>query len=146
MNPFEELFAHLDGGRVLDVATGEGGYINILQRYLRSYTSIIGVDTSSRVVRIAQDANQNPKFHFIQMDGEQLGFGTDSFNTVNISASLHHLENVNRVLEEMKRVLKSGGKIYPYRNASRWDDRGTVQRGTHPSLGRSCRYKPGHPP
>jgi ubiquinone/menaquinone biosynthesis C-methylase UbiE len=111
MNPFEELFAHLDGGRVLDVATGEGGYINILQRYLRSYTSIIGVDTSSRVVRIAQDANQNPKFHFIQMDGEQLGFGTDSFNTVNISASLHHLENVNRVLEEMKRVLKSGGKF-----------------------------------
>jgi ubiquinone/menaquinone biosynthesis C-methylase UbiE len=111
LNHFEELFANLDGGRVLDVATGEGGYINILQRYLRSYTSIIGVDTSSRVVRIAQNANQNPKFHFIQMDAEQLGFETGAFNTVNISASLHHLENVTRVLEEMKRVLKSGGKF-----------------------------------
>jgi len=111
LNAFEELFTDIDGGRVLDVATGEGGYINILQRYLNSYASIIGVDASERVIHTAQRAYLKPEIHFVQMDAEQLGFETGTFDTVNISASLHHLENVSRVLAEMKRVLKSGGKF-----------------------------------
>lgn len=111
MNAFEELFTDIDGGRVLDVATGEGGYINILQRYLSSFASITGVDTSERVLRIARGAYRNPEIHFVQMDAEQLGFETGTFDTVNISASLHHLENVAKVLAEIKRVLKSGGKF-----------------------------------
>lgn len=111
MNAFEELFSDLDGGRVLDVATGEGGYINILQRYLSKFASIIGVDTSERVLRIARGVYQNPEIHFVQMDAEQLAFEPGAFDTVNISASLHHMENVTRVLAEMKRVLKSGGKF-----------------------------------
>ena len=111
MNAFEELFTDINGGRVLDVATGEGGYINILRRYLSSYASIIGIDSSERVIRIARGVYQNPEIHFVQMDAEQLGFETGSFDTVNISASLHHLENVAKVLAEMKRVLKSGGRF-----------------------------------
>lgn len=111
MNAFEELFNAIDGGRVLDVATGEGGYIHILQRYLSSFASIIGLDSSERVIRIARGAFQNPEIHFVQMDAEQLGFETGTFDTVNISASLHHLENVAKVLAEIKRVLKSGGKF-----------------------------------
>jgi ubiquinone/menaquinone biosynthesis C-methylase UbiE len=111
LNAFEELFTDIDGGRVLDVATGEGGYINILQRYLSSFASITGVDTSERVLRIARGAYRNPEIHFVQMDAEQLGFETGTFDTVNISASLHHLENVAKVLAEIKRVLKSGGKF-----------------------------------
>ncbi len=111
MNAFEELFTAIDGGRVLDIATGEGGYINILQRYLSSFASIIGIDTSERVLRIARGAFQNPEIHFVQMDAVQLGFETGTFDTVNISASLHHLENVAKVLTEIKRVLKSGGKF-----------------------------------
>ncbi|MBE9474275.1 MAG: class I SAM-dependent methyltransferase, partial [Chloroflexi bacterium] len=111
MNAFEELFSNLNGGRVLDVATGEGGFIHILQRYLSSFTSIVGIDRSERVIRIARDAYQNPEIQIVQMDAEQLGFGTGAFDTVNVSASLHHLENVTKVLAEMKRVLKSGGKF-----------------------------------
>ncbi len=111
MNAFDELFNAIDGGRVLDVATGEGGYIHILQRYLSSFASIIGLDSSERVIRIARGAFQNPEIHFVQMDAVQLGFETGTFDTVNISASLHHLENVAKVLTEIKRVLKSGGKF-----------------------------------
>ena len=111
MNAFEELFTDIDGGRVLDVATGEGVYINILQRYLSSFASITGVDTSERGLRIARGAYRNPEIHFVQRDAEQLGFETGTFDTVNISASLHHLENVAKVLAEIKRVLKSGGKF-----------------------------------
>jgi ubiquinone/menaquinone biosynthesis C-methylase UbiE len=111
LNAFEELFLNLDGGSVLDVATGEGGYISILQRYLKRITSIVGIDLSAKVLNIARKANENSDLHFAQMDAVQLGFETGFFDTVNISASLHHLENTSRVLKEMKRVLKPGGKF-----------------------------------
>jgi SAM-dependent methyltransferase len=111
LNTFEELFSDIVGGRVLDVACGEGGYITILQRYLGSFTSISGIDSAHKVLRIAKSTFDLPKIQFQQMDGEHLGFESGTFDTVNISASLHHLENVTRVLAEMKRVLKSGGKF-----------------------------------
>ena len=111
MNVFEELFTNLNGGRVLDVATGEGGYITILQRYLGSFKSITGIDANGKVLRSAKHKFDSPYIQFTQMNAEYLGFESGSFDTVNISASLHHLENVTRVLAEMKRALKPGGKL-----------------------------------
>ena len=111
MNKFEELFFNLKGGRVLDVATGEGSYIPILQRYLGSFNSFTGVDTNGKVLSTAKRKFDDPEIQFTRMTAEYLGFESDSFDTVNISASLHHLENVTRVLAEMKRVLKPRGKL-----------------------------------
>lgn len=111
MNAFEELFSSLEGGRVLDIATGEGGYISILKRYLESYAIILGVDSDDKVLAAARNIHKNPNIEFAQMDAEQLGFKNGEFEIVNISASLHHLENVSRVLGEMARVLKPGGKF-----------------------------------
>jgi ubiquinone/menaquinone biosynthesis C-methylase UbiE len=111
LNVFEELFSGIHGGRVLDVATGEGGYIPILQRYLGSYESIIGIDNNSKVLRTASTANNAPGAQFLQMDGACQGFADNAFDAVCISASLHHLENVTRILAEMKRVLRSRGKF-----------------------------------
>lgn len=111
MNAFEELFSNINGGRVLDVAAGEGGYITILRRYLGNFDSITGLDVNHKVLSIARSAFDIQEIQFTQMNAEMLGFDSDSFDTVNISASLHHLEHVSRVLAEMKRVLKSGGKL-----------------------------------
>lgn len=111
MNTFEELFFNLKGGRVLDVATGEGGYIPILRRYLGSFNSFTGVDANGKVLLKAKRKFDVPEIEFTCMTAEYLGFESGSFDTVNISASLHHLENVNRVLAEMKRVLKPRGKF-----------------------------------
>ena len=94
---------------MLDIATGEGGYIPLLQRYLKSYQSIIGVDTNPKVLQVARVSHKAPGIQFMQMNAENLAFDNGSIDLVNISASLHHLENVARVLAEMKRVLKSGG-------------------------------------
>ena len=109
MNVFRESFSDLAGGRVLDAATGEGGFIGVLHKYLKSYTEIFGIDTSGRVIKIAQRKNENQKVQFVQMNAGQIGFEEASFDTVSIAVSLHHLENVRQVLGEMKRVLKPGG-------------------------------------
>ncbi|MFC1922600.1 class I SAM-dependent methyltransferase [Chloroflexota bacterium] len=111
MNIFEELFSVLAGGRILDAATGEGGFIRVLHKYLNSYTEIIGIDSSGPMINTAQRKNKNNKVHFVQMNAGQIGFEEASFDTVSIAVSLHHLENVRQVLGEMKRVLKPGGRF-----------------------------------
>ena len=109
MDIFEKVLGELDGGEVLDVATQEGGFVQILIENLKSYQEIIGIDINDRAIGTAKDKLSRYNVRFFVMDAEQLDFEDATFNTASISASLHHMSNVQRVLEEMKRVLKSGG-------------------------------------
>lgn len=108
---FKAALGNIIGGRVLDVATGEGGFIGLLQAHLKDYTSTIGVDSDATAVKTARRALDQPRIRFLQMDGAYLGFADASFDTVDISASLHHLAHVRRILSEMARVLRPGGNL-----------------------------------
>ncbi len=109
MDIFTRALGDIPGGRVLDVATQEGGFVTILMEKLKSYTEIVGVDCDEKAIKAAKSTFEQENIHFIPMDAERLDFADESFDTVNVSASLHHLANVPRVLAEMKRVLRPGG-------------------------------------
>jgi ubiquinone/menaquinone biosynthesis C-methylase UbiE len=111
VNIFKQTLGSIVGGRVLDVATQEGGFVQILTESLKSYTEIVGIDISEHAIKVAQSTFDQENVQFIQMDAEQLSFEDKSFDTVSISASLHHLANISPVLTEMKRVLKLGGRF-----------------------------------
>ncbi len=100
---------NIAGGRVLDVATQEGDFVRILAENLESYTEIIGIDINERAIETAQSTFDQENIQFIQMDAEQMALQDESFDTVSISASLHHLTNIPLVLTEVKRVLRPGG-------------------------------------
>ena len=105
----KEILGHLSAGRVLDVATGNGGFIHFLLEGLQGYTEIIGVDNNERAAAaFAESFKENPKIHFQQMDAHHLDFPDASFDLVCISNSLHHLDP-GPVLREMKRILRPGG-------------------------------------
>jgi ubiquinone/menaquinone biosynthesis C-methylase UbiE len=106
----------VSGGRVLDVATAEGGFIDTLMKTLKSYDSFVGIDyypsaTSRKEMVSAKKRFEGKPVQFLQMNAENLQFEDETFDTVCISHSLHHLANINRVLAEMTRVLKSGGNF-----------------------------------
>jgi len=101
----------LSGGRVLDVATGEGGFVGVLSQNLKDYVDIVGVDRDLDGLSRAQEAFKGQEVRFCQMDAERLAFGDGVFDTVNVSASLHHLANPREVLREMARVTRPGGKL-----------------------------------
>ena len=110
MNILKQALGGISGGRVLDVASGEGDFIKTLVENLRSYEEIIGIDiiehtTAPESIFNAEDVR------FLQMDAERLDFGDESFDTVSTSNSLHHLKDIPRCVEEMKRVLKPGGHL-----------------------------------
>ena len=110
MNILKQALGGISGGKVLDVATGEGNFIESLVGSLKSYIDIIGIDTTEYTKTKGSIFNAE-HVSFIQMDAAQLGFEDENFDAVSISSSLHHLENVPRCVVEMKRVLKSGGHL-----------------------------------
>ena len=104
----------ISGGRVLDVATGQGGFIDILMNTLKDYESFIGIDSGDSQDPVKEMRDGRAHFgtkpvELLWMNGEDLGFEDGSFDTVCISHGLHHLDDVDAVLTEMKRVLRPSG-------------------------------------
>jgi ubiquinone/menaquinone biosynthesis C-methylase UbiE len=106
----------VSGGRILDVATAGGGFIDTLMKTLKDYDSIVGIDycgsaASKKQMESAKKRFEDKPVRFFEMNAENLKFEDKSFDTVCISHSLHHLANIDKVLAEMKRVLKNGGNF-----------------------------------
>ncbi|MFX1491361.1 MAG: class I SAM-dependent methyltransferase [Promethearchaeota archaeon] len=104
-----ERLAVMVGGRVLDVCTGKGDFIEMLMKTLKEFDCFVGVDIADDDLAVAREKFQDRAFQFFEMDAEHLDFVDISFDMVCIANSLHHLTNMSRVLTEMKRVLKPGG-------------------------------------
>jgi ubiquinone/menaquinone biosynthesis C-methylase UbiE len=111
VNIIERAISSVAGGRVLDVATQEGHFVQMLMKNLQCYTQIVGIDVNEQAIKTARDTIGQEKIQFLVMNAEQLDFEDESFDTVSISASFHHLSNIRQVLVEMGRVLKSEGNF-----------------------------------
>lgn len=94
--------------RVLDVGTGPGHFIKVLQEAFPGAT-ITGVDPDEDSLKKATETY--PDAEFRQMSGEGLDFENDRFDVASISMALHHLSDVQQTLLEMKRVVRPGGWI-----------------------------------
>ncbi len=99
----------ISGGKILDVATGDGDFIRTLIKTLKDYDSFIGIDSSKKEVESARKRLKEQPAEILDMNAEALQFENNAFDTVCMSYSLHHLENIDMVLAEMKRVLKRNG-------------------------------------
>jgi SAM-dependent methyltransferase len=96
----------ISGGRILDVATCSGDFIDTLMKMLKNYDCFVGVDISRKDLESAKKRFKGQPVEFLETDARYLEFEDNSFDTVCMSYSLHHLEDIGRVLAEMKRVLK----------------------------------------
>jgi ubiquinone/menaquinone biosynthesis C-methylase UbiE len=105
----KEIFKDLSGGKILDVGTGVGNFIPVFQECFKDYTEIVGIDTRDAILEKARGSFNRNNISFVNMDASNMGFQDNSFDTVCLSNTLHHLPNMNEVLKEMKRVLKPGG-------------------------------------
>jgi len=107
----KDILGQISGGRVLDVATGNGGFIHFLLEGLKDYNEIIGVDNNERGTAAFEKAfKDQSNICFEMRDACRLEFADSSFDMACISNSLHHLDPV-AALREMKRVLRPGGTL-----------------------------------
>lgn len=92
--------------QILDLCTGTGDLAGLLKKEYPN-TQVTGVDFSSNMLAIAREKYSNIKF--LEADCAQLPFENESFNLCIISFGLRNVENIERVLKEIHRVLKKDG-------------------------------------
>jgi demethylmenaquinone methyltransferase/2-methoxy-6-polyprenyl-1,4-benzoquinol methylase len=107
-----------DTKQVLDLACGTGDFsIAIARRTLRENLSVhvTGVDLSEGMLAVMREKVAREGLQeMISMqtgDGENLPFGTGSFDRVTIAFGIRNFENREKGLREMLRVLRPGGKL-----------------------------------
>jgi ubiquinone/menaquinone biosynthesis C-methylase UbiE len=109
MSMLKDKLHGLSGGRILDVATEGGWFIDKLRDAFNDIDEAVGIDITENDFDEARDRLKNEPVGFVVMDGANLAFANESFDTVAMSAGMHHLDDIPAVLSEMMRVLKSGG-------------------------------------
>jgi len=109
MQKLDMRLKEVSGGNVLDVASGVGQFIAALMPALKDYDNFVGIDTHKKALEAAKAKFEGKPVEFVNMDASKMTFEDESFDTVAIQFSLHHLKELDKVLEGMLRVLKPGG-------------------------------------
>jgi len=109
MDKIREYLTGLKLTTALDVAVGRGEFIEMIRYLAGEGIKITGVDNSERMLKMAADNDQ--EVEFVKGDAYSLGFSDESFDLVCMSNSLHHFEFPEKVMSELKRILKPEGLI-----------------------------------
>ena len=101
---FEEINM-LPPGSLLEIGIGNGRYLKHYQAH-----SVVGIDNSEGMLKVAE-RNKTERVRLLLMNGESLQFENQSFDYVVLSHVIAVVGNADLLLDEIYRVLKSGGKI-----------------------------------
>ena len=96
---------------VLDVACGTGDLSLELQK--KAAARIFGTDFCRPMLAVAADKNESSeiKIPYLEADGMNLSFADETFDAVTIAFGLRNFSNWQNGLIELRRVLKTGGKL-----------------------------------
>jgi ubiquinone/menaquinone biosynthesis C-methylase UbiE len=117
-------------GRVLEIGIGSG--LNIPFYDAQRVEHLWGLDPSSEMWSIAQEnaAEHHLDAEFIQSGAESIPLENNSADTVLMTFTMCTIPDIHRALDEVRRVLKPGGKLIfcehgtaPDENIRRWQNR-----------------------
>ncbi|NOZ26825.1 MAG: class I SAM-dependent methyltransferase [Chloroflexi bacterium] len=138
---FEWMLSHIDprpGLVVLDIGCGPGAYHPLLSR---EGMRIIGLDRSLGMVREAhrQARELGLAVGVAQADAQALPLPDACCDRVMANHMLYHVPDRVAALREMRRVLRSGGRVILATNAA---DSGRRLRELHAQAARELGYRP----
>ena len=93
--------------QVLEIGCGTGNYINALQE--AGVTDCWGIDPSEGM--LAEASIKNTLIKFKSGRAEELKFADSSFDFIFSVDVIHHLEDIPAYFNEVRRVLKPGGRF-----------------------------------
>jgi len=109
-----ELTPISDGDIILDLATGTSVIPRRLVERMKKEYRVVGLDITPRMLRRGKEKIDQDKayinIHLTCGDAMVMPFSKESFNVVMCGLATHHM-NVPRMLSDIKRVLKNGGRI-----------------------------------
>ena len=106
------VLGHVSGGRVLDVATGDGQFIGFLREGLKNHAEIIGIDLEpAEQVLFDERFRDHPGITFELGDVLDHGWPDASFDTVSIAHALCRFHDRGLVLARLVKLLRPGGTL-----------------------------------
>lgn len=98
-------------GKVLEVGCGGGGMSRAVKFY-RPDLQVFGVDISNAAIREAK--KHSGGVAFVVGDAYKIPFANSSFDGVFLFDVLEHVDRPQKLLHEVHRVLKKGGRFYAF--------------------------------
>tara|TARA_R110002124_G_scaffold101230_2_gene248672 strand:- start:3083 stop:3814 length:732 start_codon:yes stop_codon:yes gene_type:complete len=99
--------------QILDIATGTGD-LAIMMASLNP-DKIIGLDISAGMLDVGKQKiakeNLSDKIEMIVGDSENMPFDDQTFDAITVSFGVRNFANLNKGLQEIRRVLKPNGKL-----------------------------------
>jgi phosphatidylethanolamine/phosphatidyl-N-methylethanolamine N-methyltransferase len=113
-------------GKLLEIGVGNGSHLPL-------YTShdITGIDISEAMLSNAKRFENNT-IRLLVMDGENLSFPEATFDYVVISHVIAVVQNEDKLLEQVCRVLKPGGKLFILNHFTPDNGLKYIDRAFHP--------------
>ncbi|WP_326906625.1 class I SAM-dependent DNA methyltransferase [Sedimentibacter sp. MB31-C6] len=95
--------------KVLDLGCGPGQLINELSRKYNNL-DIMGIDFSEKMLEVSK--SRNPLASHIKLDVSELYKLKEKFNIIVCTHSLPYYKEPNKVMRELSKLLKDGGRIF----------------------------------
>lgn len=111
---FREFLADIPCARVLDLGCGTGIYFDVLAEHVGEVEAL---DLSAPMIETAKDyceKNRLSSFHPKVGTADALDYADGYFDTVIAFDLLHHVPDLNRVVDEVYRVIKPGGHFFVF--------------------------------
>jgi ubiquinone/menaquinone biosynthesis C-methylase UbiE len=100
------------GGTVLEIGTGKGRFLVELARHVAAVTTVDIAAEEQQCARLnARYAGVEAKIGFVLQDAARLPWPDATFDAAVTMNAMHHIVHFEKVMEEMLRVVRSGGKI-----------------------------------
>src|SRR3989344_1082666 len=93
--------------KILDAGCGEGQLL--LKIFNKGYNDIYGADVTPVALESAK--KRIPKAKFSLQDLKSLNFSDEYFDVVICTEVIEHIKNYEKVLQELKRILKKNGLL-----------------------------------
>ena len=127
MKAFSDILPLLHGKNILDVGCGLGT-LSIKIAAMKTDALVYGIDLLESLMEQCRfnskiEGVSNTKF--VAASAYELPFQQGYFDSVTCFFMLHHLEDVPRALQDIKRVLKPGGEVFAVEPVDHFHD---VQR------------------
>ncbi len=129
-----QQFSVQSGEGVLDVGTGPGVLIPYLRQEVGLSGQVCSFDLSLEMIRQAKEKDHTHRDMIIQADVHHIPFANGVFDRVICFAAFPHFESPGLALQEMSRVLKSGGVLVVAHLLSRQEL--ADHHGTHNTVAR----------
>lgn len=100
---------NLKDKKVLDLGCGSGN--NCLKAVQLGASYVMGIDISKNMIELAEKVNANKKIEYKNLEMENISSINQKFDVVTSSLAFHYIEDYNKLLKDIYKLLKTGGKL-----------------------------------